>query len=98
MAYMMLVCISWTLLRLRTMEDLEVPVTGSPRARKNVLAAPIGLRPLEDFDVSVPGSHRAHVFVPGVALCPRPLEDREVPALGRVSAEMSLEPLPHRSI
>ena len=95
---MMLVCISWTPFRLRTLEDLEVPVTGWPRARKNVLAAPIGLRPLKDFDVPVPGSRCARVFVSGVALCPRPLVDREVSAFGRVSAVMSLEPPPHRSI
>ena len=71
---MMLVCISWTPFRLRTLEDLEVPVTGWPRARKNVLAAPIGLRPLKDFDVPVPGSPWRFLNSPCSSLTPLPMD------------------------
>ena len=81
----------------RPLEDLEVPVRGSPRARLFVPEAPVGPRPLEDLKVPAPCSFRARPLVPGAPVGPRPLEDREVPALGRVIAQVSLEPLPRRS-
>ena len=60
-----------------------------------VTGAPFCSRPLEVLVVCSP---HAHVFVLGVALCPRPLEVRVLPVHGRVSARMSPEPFPPRSI
>ena len=71
----------------RLLQDLDVPVDGSIRARHFAPAAPVGPRPLEDLEMLVVGSNRARDFAPGLPVGARPLQDREVPACCRKTAE-----------
>ena len=75
----------------RLLDDLEVLVHGTERARLFASGAPMGLRPLEDLEVPVLCSLSARLLVPGVPFRLRPLKDLEVPVFRRALAEADLK-------